>query len=146
VAGTNAKSEGSFVWAIGFLILFTCGGLTGLVLASAAVDTCFHDTYYVVGHFHYVLSLGAVFSLFCGFIHFFCLLTGFSLNPRLILAHFLISFVGVNLTFFPIHFIGLLGMPRRYFDFLDRFSFLNALCSVGSIITLSSLLTFFFTL
>lgn len=140
--GINWKINPSIVWVVGFLYLFTVGGLTGLVLASASIDTALHDTYYVVAHFHYVLSLGAVFTAFLGFVHFFPIFTGFSLKPRLIYAHFWVMFVGVNLTFFPQHFLGVRGIPRRVFDYTIGMSLYNSLSSLGSVISLFSVVIF----
>jgi len=142
--GGYIRLETPMLFVLGFLFLFTVGGFTGICLANSGLDVAFHDTYYVVGHFHYVLSMGAIFALFAGFYYWFGKMTGLLYNKWVANAHFFLFFVGVNLTFFPMHFLGLAGMPRRIPDYPDAYLHWNVLSSYGSTVSVISVLIFFY--
>ena len=132
------------MFAIAFLFLFTIGGLTGVVLANASLDVAFHDTYYVVGHFHYVLSIGAIFSLFAGYYYWSPQMLGLDYNEKLAQIQFWLIFIGANVIFLPMHFLGVNGMPRRIPDYPDAFAGWNYVASIGSFIAMISTLLFIY--
>jgi len=142
--GGLIKFKTSTLFALGFLILFTFGGVTGIVLSNSGLDIALHDTYYVVGHFHYVLSMGAVFGVFSGFFYWIYKIVGATYNEELGQITFWLMFVGVNLTFFPMHFMGIAGMPRRIPDFPDEFSGWNIVSSFGSLVSVCSIIIFIY--
>src|SRR2546423_3245037 len=144
--GGSVTFETPMLWAIGFIFLFTVGGVTGVVLANGGVDNYMHDTYYVVAHFHYVLSLGAVFAIFGGFYYWFPKMSGKMYNELLGKAHFFLMFIGVNVIFFPMHFLGLDGMPRRIPDYTPAFQSWNKVASIGYMVTIAGVALFFVNL
>ncbi|MBL8703983.1 MAG: cytochrome c oxidase subunit I [Rhodospirillales bacterium] len=142
--GGSLRFETPMLWAIGFIFLFTVGGVTGVVLSNAGMDLALHDTYYVVAHFHYVLSLGAVFAIFAGFYYWIGKMCGRQYPEGLARIHFWLTFVGVNLTFFPMHFSGLQSMPRRYIDYPDAFHGWNMISSLGSYVSFAGVFLFLY--
>ena len=142
--GGSIEMNTPMLWAVGFIFLFTVGGVTGVVLSNAGIDQILHNSYYVVAHFHYVLSLGAVFSIFAGFYYWIGKMSGHQYPEFWGKVHFWVTFIGVNLTFFPMHFLGLNGMPRRYPDYPNAFAGWNHIASIGSYIGGFSVLIFLF--
>ncbi|CAO1654852.1 cytochrome c oxidase subunit I [Parasphingorhabdus sp. NYA22] len=141
--GGSMTFKTPMMWALGFIFMFTVGGVTGVVLANGGIDDNLHDTYYVVAHFHYVLSLGAVFSIFAGFYYWFPKMSGRMYSELLGQLHFWIFFIGVNILFFPQHFLGQQGMPRRYADYPEQFAYWNQISSIGYAVMLVGVLIFF---
>lgn len=144
--GSSIRWETPALYAFGFLFLFTTGGLTGIVLANASMDVALHDTYYVTAHFHYVLSMGAVFGIFAGLYLWMGLFTGWQYPEHLGKLHFYLMFIGVNMTFFPMHMLGLAGAPRRYPDYPDAYLGWHMISSIGSLISLVATFLFFYIL
>jgi cytochrome c oxidase subunit I len=144
--GGSISFKTPMLWAIGFIFMFTVGGVTGVLLSNAGVDTYFHDTYYVVAHFHYVLSLGAVFAIFSAWYYWFGKMFGKHYNELLGQLHFWIFFIGVNVLFFPMHFLGSDGMPRRIADYPDAYAYWNQIASYGYAIMAVGMVFFFLNL
>ena len=142
--GGSIRFSAAMHWAMGFIFLFTVGGVTGVVLSNAGLDRNLHNTYYVVAHFHYVLSLGAVFSIFAAWYYWFPKMSGRIIPEWIGKLHFWVAFIGANILFFPMHFTGLAGMPRHYVDYPEAFAGWNKISSYGSYIFVFGLLIFFF--
>ncbi len=142
--GGSIEFKTPMLWVLGFIFLFTVGGVTGIVLSNAGVDIALHDTYFVVGHFHYTMSIGAAFLIFAGFYYWFGKMSGRQYPETLGKIHFFISFIGVNLTFFPMHFLGAAGMPRRILDYPDAYEGWNLIASIGSYVSAAGILLFIF--
>ncbi|WP_395005382.1 cytochrome c oxidase subunit I [Cypionkella sp.] len=140
--GGSVEFKSPMVWAFGFLFLFTVGGVTGIVLSQAGVDRAYHDTYYVIAHFHYVMSLGAVFAIFAGIYFYLPKMSGRAAPEWAAKLHFWMMFIGANLTFFPQHFLGRQGMPRRYIDYPEAFAHWNYISSIGAFIAFASFVFF----
>jgi len=143
--GGSIQLRAPMMWAIGFIFVFTVGGVTGVVLANAGVDRALHETYYVVAHFHYTMSLGAVFTIFAGFYYWFPKMTGYMYDEKYAIWHFWLLFIGVNLVFFPQHFLGLAGMPRRYIDYPDAYFLWNFISSIGALVSFAATVVFLYT-
>ena len=142
--GGSIEFKTPMVWAIGFIFLFTIGGVTGVQIANAGLDRTFHDTYYVVAHFHYTMSMGATFGIFAAWYYWFPKMSGYMYSETIGKLHFWVSFIGVNMIFFPQHFLGIAGMPRRIADYPDNFAGWNLVSSYGSYLSTLGVLIFFY--
>ena len=140
--GGSIRFRVPMLWALGFIFMFTIGGVTGVMIANAGIDRALHDTYYIVAHFHYVMSLGSVFAIFAGWYYWFPKMTGYMYNEALGKLHFWLTFIGTNVLFFPQHFLGLAGMPRRYADYPDAYVYWNWWSSVGSYVSAVAAIVF----
>jgi cytochrome c oxidase subunit 1 len=141
--GGSIEFRAPMMWVLGFIFLFTVGGVTGVVLANAGIDRSLHDTYYVIAHFHYVMGVAAVFAIFGGWYYWFPKISGYMYNETIAKAQFWVMFIGANIIFFPQHFLGLAGMPRRYVDYPDAFHGWNEVSSFGSYLTGLGVIIFF---
>ena len=142
--GTWLTINPSILWALGFVFLFTIAGLTGAMLSNSRIDIVLHDTYYVVDHFQYILSMGAVFAIIAGFVHWLPLMTRLRMNQFLLKVHFFIMFLGVNLSFFPQHYLGRAGIPRRYAYYPGSYASWNVISSLGRVVSIVATLIFSF--